>query len=104
MVAQAPLLDADNKRQVAQQLLIQDVSDPIPIPFSVLDEITPQPMLVLDIRIKSDGVLQDFAQMLFLYDGVVVSAEFNPMFQRNGVNRFEKIIRIRYLKTRLAKN
>ena len=97
LVAQAPLLDAENKRQVAQLLLAQGVSDllplPVDIPFTVLDAITPQPILVLDSNVDGEGAPWDFAQLLFSYDGAVVTAEFSPLLQRNGVTGVEKITR-----------
>ncbi|KAF3999842.1 DEAD/DEAH box helicase [Glaciimonas immobilis] len=97
LVTQAPLLDAENKKQVAQLLLSHGVSDVIPlpvaIPFTVLDNITPQPILVLDSVPDGHGGMQDFAQLLFSYDGAITSAEFVPVFQRNSDRGVEKIVR-----------
>ncbi|MDY7546765.1 DEAD/DEAH box helicase [Glaciimonas sp. CA11.2] len=97
VVAQAPLIDAGNKRQVAQLLLSQGISDVIPmpvdIPFSVLEAITPQPILVLDSVSDDNGVIHDFAQLFFSYDGAIVTTEFSPIFQRNSPKGVEKILR-----------
>lgn len=101
LVAQAPLLDAGNQRQVAQLLLTQGVSDliplPVDVPFAVLDTIKPQPLLVLDSVPDGNGVMQDFAQLVFLYDGALAPAEFAAVLQRNGAAGVEKIIRNRAL-------
>ncbi|MGS0741553.1 DEAD/DEAH box helicase [Glaciimonas sp. GG7] len=97
LVAQAPLLDAGNKLQVAQLLLAQGVSDVIPlpveVPFSILESITPQPRLVLGNLPFDKGVRGDFAQLSFVYDRMIVSAQFSPSFQRNGASGIERIIR-----------
>ena len=97
LVAQAPLVDAGNKQDVAQVLLRQGVSDVIPlpveIPFSVLEAIIPQPILVLDSVPDADGLMQDFAQLLFSYDGAITTMEFSPICQRNSAKGVEKIVR-----------
>ncbi|QRX83681.1 DEAD/DEAH box helicase [Glaciimonas sp. PAMC28666] len=97
LVAQAPLVDAGNKQDVAQVLLRQGVSDVIPlpvdIPFSVLEAITPQPILVMNSVLDGNGLMQDFAQLLFSYDGAITTAEFSPICQRNSAKGVEKIVR-----------
>lgn len=97
LIAQAPLVDAGSKQDVAQVLLRQGISDVIPlpvdIPFLVLDAITPKPILVLDSLPDANGLRQDFAQLLFSYDGAITTAEFSPVCQRNGAKGVEKIVR-----------
>ncbi len=97
LVAQAPLLDATNKLQVAQQLLVQGLNHviplPIDVPFAQLDAVQPQVLLKLDNVPYVDGSTLDFAQLHFVYDGTLVPASFAPTLQRNSANGIEKIAR-----------
>ncbi|MDP5007655.1 MAG: SWIM zinc finger family protein, partial [Glaciimonas sp.] len=88
LVTQAPLLDASNKLQVAQQLLAQGISHliplPIEVPFAQLDGVRPQALLVLDSVTNPDGTILDFAQLHFVYDGTLAPAVFAPTLQRKS--------------------
>jgi superfamily II DNA or RNA helicase len=83
LVAQAPLLTANDKMRVSQLLLAHGLQGlmplPQPLPQRVRDDVKPRPVLTLDAAMLADGSLQrwhDFAVLSFDYDGERVS--FDP--------------------------
>ena len=83
LVAQAPLLTANDKMRVSQLLLAHGLQQlmplPQPLPQRLRDDVKPRPVLVLDAANLPDGSLQrwnDFAVLSFDYDGERVS--FDP--------------------------
>jgi superfamily II DNA or RNA helicase len=83
LVAQAPLLTANDKMRVSQLLLAHGLQGlmplPQPLPQRVRDDVKPRPVLTLDAAMLPDGSLQrwhDFAVLSFDYDGERVS--FDP--------------------------
>jgi superfamily II DNA or RNA helicase len=83
LVAQAPLLTANDKMRVSQLLLAHGLQQlmplPQPLPQRIREDVKPRPVLVLDAAMLADGSLQrwnDFAVLSFDYDGERVS--FDP--------------------------
>ena len=83
LVAQAPLLTANDKMRVSQLLLAHGLQQlmplPQPLPQRLRDDVKPRPVIVLDAAMLADGSLQrwhDFAVLSFDYDGERVS--FDP--------------------------
>ena len=83
LVAQAPLLTANDKVRVSQLLLAHGLQHlmplPQPLPQRLRQDVRPQPVLLLDSAQLADGSLlrwHDFAVLSFDYDGERVS--FDP--------------------------
>ncbi len=83
LVAQAPLLNANDKVRVSQLLLAQGLQQlmplPQPLPQRLRKDVAPQPVLLLDSALLADGSLQrwnDFAVLSYDYDGERVA--FDP--------------------------
>src|SRR5450830_1544250 len=83
LVAQAPLLTANDKVRVSQLLLAHGLQHlmplPQPLPQRLRDDVAPRPILTLDAAMLADGSLQrwhDFAVLSYDYDGERVS--FDP--------------------------
>ncbi|MES2258703.1 MAG: DEAD/DEAH box helicase [Pseudomonadota bacterium] len=83
LVAQAPLLTANDKLRVSQLLLAHGLQGlmplPQPLPQRVRDDVAPKPILVLDAAMLADAAGQrwhDFAVLSYDYDGERVS--FDP--------------------------
>ncbi|MBJ7309881.1 DEAD/DEAH box helicase [Rugamonas sp. CCM 8940] len=83
LVAQAPLLTANDKVRVSQLLLAHGLQQlmplPQPLPQRVRRDVAPQPVLVLDAAMLADGNVQrwhDYAVLSYDYDGERVS--FDP--------------------------
>ena len=83
LVAQAPLLNANDKVRVSQLLLAHGLQHlmplPQPLPQRLRQDVPARPVLVLDSAMLADGSLQrwhDFAVLSYDYDGERVS--FDP--------------------------
>ncbi|PHV09236.1 helicase [Janthinobacterium sp. BJB412] len=83
LVAQAPLLTANDKVRVSQLLLAHGLQQlmplPQPLPQRVRQDVAPRPVLVLDAAMLADGSVQrwhDYAVLSYDYDGERVS--FDP--------------------------
>ncbi|NRR29953.1 DEAD/DEAH box helicase [Oxalobacteraceae bacterium] len=83
LVAQAPLLTANDKVRVSQLLLAHGLQQlmplPQPLPQRLREDVLPRPILLLDAAMLADGSVQrwhDFAVLSFDYDGERVS--FDP--------------------------
>ena len=82
LVAQAPLLNANDKLRMSQLLLAHGLQHlmplPLPLPQRLREDVRPQPVLVLDSALLADASLQrwhDFAVLSFDYDGERVSVD-----------------------------
>src|SRR5471032_1042563 len=83
LVAQAPLLTANDKVRVSQLLLAHGLQHlmplPQPLPQRLRDDVAPRPILTLDAAMLADGSTQrwhDYAVLSYDYDGERVS--FDP--------------------------
>ncbi|MES2118628.1 MAG: DEAD/DEAH box helicase [Pseudomonadota bacterium] len=83
LVAQAPLLTANDKVRVSQLLLAHGLQQlmplPQPLPQRLREDVRPRPVLLLDAAMLADGSVQrwhDFAVLSYDYDGERVS--FDP--------------------------
>ena len=83
LVAQAPLLNPNDKVRVSQLLLAHGLQHllplPQPLPQRLLGDVPAQPVLLLDSALLAEGANQrwhDFAVLSYLYDGERVA--FDP--------------------------